>query len=491
MEIRESLTFDDVLLEPCYSEILPSEVEVSTMLTREISLNIPLVSAAMDTVTESQMAISMARQGGIGIIHRNLPIKDQAREVDRVKRSESGMIVDPITINPDQRISDALQIMKKYHISGVPVTVNGYLKGILTNRDLRFVEDLDLKVQEVMTKENLITVSENIGIEECKALLHKHRIEKLLVVDKSNRLKGLITIKDIQKAIMFPDSAKDPLGRLRVGAGVGVGPDREERVSALLKRGVDVIVVDTSHGHSKNVMETVRIIKRNFGSAQVIAGNVASGEAVEDLVKAGVDGVKIGVGPGSICTTRIVAGVGVPQISAIMDCAAAAKRLGVPLIADGGVKFSGDVTKALAAGSHTVMIGGLLAGTDESPGEMVLYQGRSYKSYRGMGSLEAMREGSRDRYGQHEGVAENKLVPEGIVGMVPAKGPLAHSINQLIGGLKAGMGYLGARNLQELRDKAKFLRITAAGLKESHVHDVVITKEAPNYRLESGKWSGS
>jgi IMP dehydrogenase len=484
MEIRESLTFDDVLLEPRYSEVLPPEVEISTMLTREISLNIPLVSAAMDTVTESEMAISMARQGGIGIIHRNLPIKDQAREVDRVKRSESGMIVDPITINPDQRIHDALQIMKKYHISGVPVTVNGYLKGILTNRDLRFVENMDLKVEEVMTKENLITVSENIGIEDCKTLLHKHRIEKLLVVDKNNRLKGLITIKDIQKAIMYPDSAKDPLGRLRVGAGVGVGPDREERVSALLKRGVDVIVVDTSHGHSKNVIETIRIIKRNFGAVQVIAGNVASGEAVEDLVKAGADGVKIGVGPGSICTTRIVAGVGVPQISAILDCSSAAEKLGVPLIADGGVKFSGDITKALAAGSHTVMIGGLLAGTDESPGESVLYQGRSYKSYRGMGSLEAMREGSRDRYGQHEGVSENKLVPEGIVGMVPAKGPLANSINQLIGGLKSGMGYLGAHNLQELREKARFVRITAAGLKESHVHDVVITKEAPNYRLE-------
>ncbi len=485
MEIRESLTFDDVLLEPCYSEVLPSEVEISTMLTREISLNIPLVSAAMDTVTESEMAIGMARQGGIGIIHRNLAIKDQAREVDRVKRSESGMIVDPITINPDQRISDALQIMKKYHISGVPVTVNGYLKGILTNRDLRFVENMDLKVEEVMTKENLITVTENIGIEECKALLHKHRIEKLLVVDKNHRLKGLITIKDIQKAIMYPDSAKDPLGRLRVGAGVGVGPDREERVSALLKRGVDVIVVDTSHGHSKNVIETIRIIKKNFGAVQVIAGNVANGEAVEALVKAGADGVKIGVGPGSICTTRIVAGVGVPQMSAILDCAAAAKKLGVPLIADGGVKFSGDITKALAAGSHTIMIGGLLAGTDESPGETVLYQGRSYKSYRGMGSLEAMREGSRDRYGQHEGVSENKLVPEGIVGMVPAKGPLAHSINQLIGGLQSGMGYLGAHNLQELREKARFVKITAAGLKESHVHDVVITKEAPNYRLET------
>jgi IMP dehydrogenase len=484
MVIKESLTFDDVILTPCHSEILPSETDVQTRLTREILLNIPIVSAAMDTVTESEMAISLARQGGIGIIHRNLSIEDQAREVDRVKRSESGMIVDPITINPDQKIADALQIMRKYHISGVPVTVNGYLRGILTNRDLRFVEDLDLKVEEVMTCEDLITVDEKIGIEESKALLHKHRIEKLLVVDAENRLKGLITIKDIQKAIMFPDSAKDALGRLRVGAGVGVGPDREERVEALIKRGVDVIVVDTAHGHAKNVLETVRDLKRNFSNIQVIGGNVATEEAVVDLAKAGADGVKIGVGPGSICTTRIVAGVGVPQISAIFDCAKASAKLGIPLIADGGVKFSGDITKALAAGAHTVMIGSLLAGTDESPGEMVLYQGRSYKSYRGMGSLEAMREGSRDRYGQHEGVTENKLVPEGIVGMVPARGPVADSINQLIGGLRAGMGYLGARDLDDLRAKANFIRITAAGLKESHVHDVVITKEAPNYRLE-------
>lgn len=484
MAIEQSLTFDDVILTPSYSEILPSEADVHTQLTKEISLNLPLVSAAMDTVTESEMAISIARQGGIGIIHRNLSIPEQAREVDRVKRSESGMIVDPITISPDQKIADALQIMKKYHISGVPVTVTGYLVGILTNRDLRFVEDLDLKVEEVMTRENLVTVDEKIGIEESKALLHKHRIEKLLVVDKDNRLKGLITIKDIQKAIMFPYSAKDSFGRLRVGAGVGVGPDREERVAALVKRGVDVIVVDTSHGHSRNVLETVSDIKRQYGNLQVVGGNIATGEAVEALNKAGADGVKIGVGPGSICTTRIVAGVGVPQISAIMDCSRVSKQLGIPLIADGGIKYSGDVTKALAAGAHTVMIGGLLAGTDESPGEMVLYQGRSYKSYRGMGSLEAMKEGSRDRYGQHEGVAENKLVPEGIVGMVPARGPVADSVNQLIGGLKAGMGYVGARNLGELREKAHFIRITAAGLKESHVHDVVITKEAPNYRVE-------
>ncbi|MDQ7783612.1 MAG: IMP dehydrogenase [Desulfomonilaceae bacterium] len=485
MAIQELLTFDDVILIPCRSEILPSEVNVGTRLTRGISLNMPIVSAAMDTVTESRLAISMAREGGIGIIHRNLGIKEQAREVDRVKRSESGMIVDPITIGPDRKISDALDIMRKYSISGVPVTVNGHLEGILTNRDLRFVENLDLKVEEVMTRENLVTVDDKIGIEESKALLHKHRIEKLLVVDENYRLKGLITIKDIQKAIMYPDSAKDERGRLRVGAAVGVGPDREERVDALVSRGVDVVVVDTAHGHSKNVLETISILKRNFPNLQIVGGNIATGDAVKDLVQAGADGVKIGVGPGSICTTRIVAGVGVPQISAIMDCARTAEKLGVPLIADGGIKFSGDVTKALAAGAHTVMIGGLLAGTDESPGELVLYQGRSYKSYRGMGSLEAMREGSRDRYGRHEETQDEKLVPEGIVGMVPAKGPVANSITQLVGGLQAGMGYLGAGNLDELRLKAKFARITAAGLKESHVHDVVITKEAPNYRLDT------
>ncbi len=484
MVIKESLTFDDVLLVPCYSEVLPSEVDVQTRLTREISLNIPLVSAAMDTVTKSEMAISMARQGGIGFIHRNLPIEEQAREVDRVKRSESGMIVDPITISPEQKIADALTIMRKYHVSGVPVTVKGYLKGILTNRDLRFVENLDLTVEEVMTRDNLITVDEGIGIEECKALLHKHRIEKLLVIDKENRLKGLITIKDIQKAIMFPCSAKDEFGRLRVGAAVGVAGTEEERVAALVKKGVDVIVVDTSHGHSKNVIEQVKRVKKRYPHLNVIAGNVATAEAVEDLAKAGVDGIKIGVGPGSICTTRMVAGVGVAQISAIMDCASAAKKLDIPLVADGGIKYSGDITKALASGAQTVMAGGLFAGTDESPGEMVLYQGRSYKSYRGMGSLEAMREGSRDRYGQHVGVPEHKLVPEGIVGMVPAKGPVSQSITQLMGGLKAGMGYVGARTLDELREKARFITITAAGLRESHVHDVVITKEAPNYRRE-------
>jgi IMP dehydrogenase len=485
MEMRQSFTFDDVSLIPSYSELLPSDVDVSTRLTAGIRLSIPIVSAAMDTVTESQMAISLAREGGIGVIHRNLSIEDQAREVDRVKRSESGMIVDPITIRPDRKISDALDIMRQYHISGVPVTVDGFLVGILTNRDLRFVEDMDLRVEQVMTKDNLVTVDEGISIEESKALLHKRRIEKLLVVDKENRLKGLITIKDIQKAIMFPHSCKDEFGRLRVGAAVGVGPDKEARVEALLRRGVDVIVVDTSHGHSKNVIDTVRYLKSGFPGLQVVGGNVAAPEAVEALVKAGVDAVKIGVGPGSICTTRIVAGVGVPQLSAILDCHKAAAKLGVPLIADGGVKFSGDIVKALAAGADSVMVGGLLAGTDESPGEMVLYQGRSYKAYRGMGSLEAMREGSRDRYGQHNTPPDQKLVPEGIVGMVPARGPAADSLHQLVGGLRAGMGYLGARNIPELAEKARFIRVTGAGLKESHVHDVVITKEAPNYRLEA------
>ncbi len=484
MEIEEFLTFDDVLLQPCYSEVLPSAVDVNTKLTRDITLNLPLVSAAMDTVTESEMAISLARQGGIGIIHRNLSPADQAREVDRVKRSESGMIVDPITIRPDAKIADALEIMSRYHISGVPVTVDGYLKGILTNRDLRFIENLDIKVEDVMTKENLVTVDEGIGIDQSKALLHRHRIEKLLVVDQDHRLKGLITIKDIQKATMFPYSTKDEFGRLRVGAAVGVGPDREERAAALMKKGVDVIVVDTSHGHSKNVIDTVKDLKLNFPGIKIIAGNVATAEAVEDLVKAGADGIKIGVGPGSICTTRMVAGVGVPQFSAIRACTEAAKKLDVPLIADGGIRFSGDITKALAAGANSVMIGSLFAGTDESPGEMVLYQGRSYKSYRGMGSLDAMKEGSKDRYGQHE-VTENKLVPEGIVGMVPAKGPVSNSVTQLVGGLKAGMGYVGAVTLEELRVKARFMRISQAGLRESHVHGVVITKEAPNYRVES------
>jgi len=485
MEIRQCYTFDDVSLLPYYSEVLPSEVSVATQLTRNISLKIPVVSAAMDTVTESQMAISLARQGGIGIIHRNLSIREQARQVDRVKRSESGMIPDPIVIGPDRKIADALALMRKYNISGVPVTVDGYLVGILTHRDLRFVQDMELKVSDVMTSKNLVTVRESMGAEEAKTLLHKHRIEKLLVVDEKNRLKGLITIKDIEKTMLYPDSSKDAYGRLLVGAAVGVGPDREERVAALVERGVDLIVVDTAHGHSKNVIETIQLVKRDWPDIDVIGGNVATSEGVEDLVNAGADGVKLGVGPGSICTTRIVAGVGVPQLSAILECAVVARRLEVPLVADGGIKFSGDITKALAAGANTVMLGGLLAGTDESPGELVLYQGRSYKAYRGMGSLEAMREGSRDRYGQQEIAADSKLVPEGIVGMVPARGPAAQSIEQLVGGLRAGMGYLGAHTLKELQERARFIRMSPAGLRESHVHDVVITKEAPNYRLES------
>ncbi|MEW6352334.1 MAG: IMP dehydrogenase [Thermodesulfobacteriota bacterium] len=484
MVISEALTFDDVILEPRYSEVLPSEVQVHSRVTRGIALNIPIVSAAMDTVTEWEMAVGLARQGGIGVVHRNLSMREQAREVDRVKRSQSGMIVDPITIRPDQKISEAMEIMSRYHVSGVPVTVDGYLKGILTNRDLRFIENLELKVEEVMTREKLVTVDDKITIEESKALLHKHRIEKLLVVDQENRLKGLITIKDIQKAIMFPYSAKDGFGRLRCAAAVGVGPEKFERTEALLRKGADLLVIDAAHGHSKNVLETIRALKREFGDVQILAGNAGTAEGVEDLVNAGADGVKIGVGPGSICTTRIVAGCGVPQITAIMNCAKKAKELGVPLVADGGIKFSGDITKAMAAGADAVMVGGLLAGTDESPGEAVLYQGRSYKVYRGMGSLEAMKEGSKDRYGHREDVGEHKLVPEGIVGMVPAKGPVASLIFQLVGGLKAGMGYVGARNIEELQKRARFLRVTAAGLKESHVHDVVITKEAPNYRLE-------
>jgi IMP dehydrogenase len=485
MNIKESLTFDDVILEPQYSEVLPTHTDVSTALTRNIQLNMPILSAAMDTVTESQMAISLARQGGIGVIHRNLTIKEQARAVDRVKRSESGMIPDPITIQPDKSISDALALMKKYGISGVPVTVDGLLKGILTHRDLRFVKDLSLKVQDVMTRDNLVTVKENITAEESKTLLHRHRIEKLLVVDDENQLKGLITIKDLEKAIMFPDSVKDRWGRLLVAAAVGVGPDRDERVKALVKRGVDVIFIDTAHGHSKNVIESVKAVKRDHPGIEVVAGNIATEDAVRSLAQAGADAVKVGVGPGSICTTRIVAGVGVPQMSAIMQCSRAAREFGIPIIADGGVKFSGDITKALAAGADSVMIGGLLAGTDESPGEKVLYQGRSYKAYRGMGSLEAMKEGSVDRYGQHEASADLKLVPEGIVGMVPAKGPVADTLHQLVGGLRAGMGYLGALNLAELQAKAQFVQITSAGLKESHVHDVVITREAPNYRIEA------
>ena len=482
--IEECLTFDDVSLVPIFSEVLPRDVDVSTQLTKAIRLNIPLVSAAMDTVTESRTAIAMAQEGGIGIIHRNMSISEQALEVDKVKKSESGMILNPITMHPEQKIFEALEIMKKYRISGVPITKDGKLVGILTNRDLRFEKRLDERISTVMTKDHLITVPVGTTLEASKEILHKNRIEKLLVVDEDNNLKGLITIKDIEKMRKYPHSCKDHLGRLRVGAAIGPGKDREERTEALIRAGVDVLVLDTAHGHSKDVLSAVRDIKEKFPDCQLIAGNVATKQGTLDLIKAGVDAVKVGVGPGSICTTRVIAGVGIPQLSAIIEAAEISEGNGVPVIADGGIKFSGDITKAIAAGAHSVMIGNLFAGADESPGEIVLYQGRSYKVYRGMGSLEAMKEGSRDRYFQDEIESEAKLVPEGIEGRVPYRGALSYCIQQLIGGLKAGMGYLGATNILELKQKAKFIRITSSGLRESHVHDVIITKEAPNYRLE-------
>ena len=481
--VKEALTFDDLLLVPAESAILPRDVETSTFLTRHIPLNIPIVSAAMDTVTESRTAICMAQEGGVGIIHRNMSIERQVTEVDKVKKSESGMLVDPITIEPDQKVHEALDLMNRYRISVVPVVKNRKLVGILTNRDLRFETNLNQPVSKVMTKEHLVTVKSNISLEDSKKLLHKHRIEKLLVVDDEYNLKGLITIKDIEKIKKYPNACKDSLGRLRVGAAVGI-LDREARVEALMNAGVDVIVVDTSHGHSAGVLDAIRDIKQNFTKCELIAGNVATKEGAEALIEAGVDAVKVGVGPGSICTTRIIAGVGIPQMSAIRDAFKAATRLNIPVIADGGIKFSGDIAKALAAGAHTVMIGSLFAGTEESPGETVLYQGRSYKVYRGMGSLEAMKMGSRDRYYQDDIEDNLKLVPEGIEGRVPFRGSLSASIHQLIGGLKAGMGYVGCRTVQELRERARFVRITSAGLRESHVHDVIITKEAPNYWLE-------
>ena len=483
-EIKEYLTFDDVLLVPTFSEVLPKEVDVSTQLTRAIRLNIPLVSAAMDTVTESRTAICMAQEGGIGIIHRNMSVSEQATEVDRVKKSESGMILNPITMDPEQKIHEALEVMKKYRISGVPITKNGKLVGILTNRDLRFEKRLEEKISTVMTKDHLITVPVGTTLEASKEILHKNRIEKLLVVDEQNNLKGLITIKDIEKMRKYPNSCKDPLGRLRVGAAIGPGKDREARTGALIKAGVDVLVIDTAHGHSKDVLEAIRDTHENFPDCQLIGGNVATPEGVLDLIKAGVDAVKVGVGPGSICTTRVIAGVGIPQLSAILETSEVSERYGIPIIADGGIKFSGDITKAIAAGARSVMIGNLFAGTDESPGEIVLYQGRSYKVYRGMGSIEAMKEGSKDRYFQEDVESETKLVPEGIEGRVPYRGALSYSIQQIIGGMKAGMGYLGAQGIQELQKKARFIRITSSGLKEGHVHDVIITKEAPNYRLE-------
>ncbi len=482
-QVKECLTFDDLLMIPAESHILPKDVDTSTQLTQTIRLNIPIISAAMDTVTESRAAIALAREGGIGIIHRNMSIERQVIEVDRVKKSESGMIIDPITIGPAQRVREAVELMSRYKISGVPVVKNKKLVGILTNRDLRFETNLDQPVSAVMTKKNLVTVSSSISLEESKQLLHKHRIEKLLVVDEEFNLKGLITIKDIEKIEKFPNASKDSLGRLRVGGAVGI-IDREARVEALYTAGVDVIVIDTSHGHSKGVLDAIRSTKANFPKCQVIAGNVATADGAEALIKAGADGVKVGVGPGSICTTRIVAGVGVPQMSAIRDSAKSAVRHDIPVIADGGIKFSGDIVKAIGAGAHAVMIGGLFAGTEETPGETVLFQGRSYKIYRGMGSLEAMKEGSRDRYMQDDIESSLKLVPEGIEGRVPFKGALSDSIYQLIGGLKAGMGYAGCRTIEELRTKARFVKITSAGLRESHVHDVLITKEAPNYRLD-------
>lgn len=482
-EIKMALTFDDLLLVPAESSLLPKDVDTRTSLTNNIVMNIPIVSAAMDTVTESQTAICMAREGGIGIIHRNMSIERQTLEVDKVKKSESGMIVDPITIAPEQKVKDALELMSRYKISGVPVVKGRRLVGILTNRDLRFETNLEQSVSNVMTKDKLVTVSQNISLEDSKKLLHKHRIEKLLVVDEDFNLKGLITIKDIEKIQKYPNACKDQLGRLRVGGAVGI-TDREARVQALLNAGCDVICIDTSHGHSKGVLDAVRDTKKNFPACEIIAGNVATFEGAEALIKAGVDAVKIGVGPGSICTTRIVAGIGIPQMTAIMECARASAKYRIPIIADGGIKYSGDITKALGAGAHCVMIGGLFAGTEESPGETVLFQGRSYKVYRGMGSLEAMKEGSRDRYMQDDIESTLKLVPEGIEGRVPFRGSLSNSIYQIMGGVKAGMGYVGCGSIEELRKKARFVRITPSGLRESHVHDVIITKEAPNYRMD-------
>ncbi len=478
--IPEGLTFDDVLLQPAHSEVAPAQADTTTQLTARIELKIPIVSAAMDTVTESHMAIALAQQGGMGIIHRNMPIDRQAEEVDRVKRSESGMIVDPVTIEPDRKISEALELMSRFRISGVPVTSNGKLVGILTNRDLRFETRYDLPISEVMTKEHLITVPVGTTLSEAQEILHRHRVEKLLVVDENYALKGLITVKDIQKKLKYPNAAKDPQGRLRAAAAIGATGDFMERAQELVRRKVDVIAIDSAHGHSQRVMDAVRAVKQAFPDVQLLAGNVASFEGARDLIRLGVDGIKVGIGPGSICTTRIVSGAGVPQITAIAECAKATREAGVPLIADGGIKYSGDITKAIAAGADSVMMGSMLAGTDESPGETILYQGRTFKSYRGMGSMGAM-PGNSDRYSQ---AANGKLVPEGIEGRVPYKGMLADLVYQLVGGLRAGMGYCGCKNIQELQKKARFLRVTVAGLREGHVHDVIITKEAPNYQVE-------
>jgi IMP dehydrogenase len=484
-QIQEGLTFDDVLLIPAYSEVLPSEVDTTTRFSRNIVLNIPLCSSAMDTVTEAALAIALAQQGGIGVVHKNFTIEEQAEEVDKVKRSESGMIVDPVTINPQARVSDALAIMERYKISGVPVVNDGgILVGIITNRDLRFETRFDIPVSDVMTPQPLVTVPVGTTLDEAKVKLQQHRIEKLLVVDDDGHLKGLITVKDIQKAIRFPNAAKDELGRLRCAAAIGATGDFLERAEALVAARVDAIVIDTAHGHSSRVIEAVKAVKRKFPEIDLVAGNVATAEGTKALISAGVDAVKIGIGPGSICTTRVVTGAGVPQIMAITESVRAAKGTGVPVIADGGIKFSGDVAKAIAAGADCVMIGSLFAGTDEAPGEVILFQGRNFKSYRGMGSIGAMKRGSSDRYAQ-ETSPDSKFVPEGIEGRVAYKGSVAEMVTQLVGGLRAGMGYVGCRNIRELQTNAKFVRITSAGLRESHVHDVIITKESPNYRLES------
>jgi IMP dehydrogenase len=482
--VPEALTFDDVLLVPQRSDVLPAQVDVSTRLTRNITLKVPILSAAMDTVTEAPLAIAIAQEGGIGIIHKNMTIAAQAQEVDKVKRSESGMIVDPVTVPPDARVADALEVMSRYRISGVPVTVGSRLVGILTNRDLRFETRTNLPVSDLMTKDDLITVPVGTTLEQAKEILNKHKVEKLLVVDQNFNLKGLITVKDIQKQIKYPNACKDSLGRLRVGAALGVTPDVVERAAALVEAKVDVVVVDTAHGHTKGVRDAVEALRAHFPDLEIVAGNVGTYEGAADLVAAGVSAVKVGMGPGSICTTRVVSGAGMPQITAIAEAARATAKADVPIIADGGVKFSGDVVKAIAAGASSVMIGSLFAGTDESPGELILRQGRSFKSYRGMGSIGAMKEGSRDRYFQEAEGSSDKLVPEGIEGMVPYKGPLSAMIQQLVGGLRAGMGYCGTGTIRDLQTRGRFVRISSAGLKESHVHDVIITKEAPNYRLE-------
>jgi IMP dehydrogenase len=482
--LEEGLTFDDVLLVPAESHVLPKDVDLSVNLTPEIRLNVPLLSAAMDTVTEADTAIAIAREGGIGIIHRNLSPDEQANEVDRVKKSESGMISDPVTIEPERKVAEALDVMKRYRISGLPVTRNGKLLGILTNRDLRFETNFEQPIENVMTKESLVTVPVGTTLEQAKEILHRNRIEKLLVVDDGGNLRGLITIKDILKIKKYPHACKDARGRLRVGAAVGVSPGWEERVAKVLRAGADLLCVDTAHGHQRDVVTVVRAIRTGWPNVQLVAGNVATGDGAETLIDAGADGIKVGVGPGSICTTRIVAGIGVPQITAIMKCAAVAAKRGTPIVADGGIKYSGDITKGIASGASAVMIGSLFAGTDESPGEIVFYQGRSYKVYRGMGSIEAMKKGAKDRYFQSHVDAETKIVPEGIEGRVPYRGPLAAVVFQLMGGLRSGMGYVGARSIPELHKKAQFMRITAAGLRESHVHDVIITKEAPNYWVD-------